>query len=251
VLDIDRYIEHCQNRGHTIATVNRRLAAIRSFYNFLDLMIENIPANPVIPKRHFIRQGRRLPRDVSDTDLQRFFAVIRSERDRAIFLLMLRCGLRIAEVHNLSLPDVYLQPGGQSLPRLWLQGKHGSQRVVYLSDQALTALENWLRVRPMVTSQALFLNRFGRRLSISGIQKHLARYRQQAGVHITSHQFRHTLGRHLVEARVPVTTIQRLFGHVRLRTTELYLHISDAQVQADYHAAMAELAQRLEPAGGA
>lgn len=65
---------------------------------------------------------------------------------------------------------------------------------------------------------------------------------------VTCHQFRHTFARHLVEAGVPVTTIQRLLGHVRIRTTEVYLHISDTQTQADYQAAMAVLAQRL--AGG-
>jgi len=60
---------------------------------------------------------------------------------------------------------------------------------------------------------------------------------------VTCHQFRHTLGRHLTEVRVPVTSIQRLFGHARLRSTEVYLHISDTQVQADYEAAMQVITQ--------
>jgi site-specific recombinase XerD len=62
---------------------------------------------------------------------------------------------------------------------------------------------------------------------------------------ITCHQLRHTFGRHLTEARVPLTTIQRLLGHARLRTTEVYLHISDSQVQADYETAMREVDRRL------
>jgi site-specific recombinase XerD len=62
---------------------------------------------------------------------------------------------------------------------------------------------------------------------------------------VTCHQFRHTFGRHLVEARVPVTTIQKLMGHARLRTTEVYLHISDKQVQADYESAMQHVMERL------
>lgn len=250
LVDVDRYIEASQSQGQARATINRRLAALRSFYRYLTLMSDEAPTNPVIPKRHYIRQGRRLPRDVTDEVLQRFFAVIGSERDKAIFLLMLRCGLRIEEVHTLCLSDLYLQPSGSSLPRLWVKGKNEGQRVVYLSEQALSGLQKWLAVRPTVASQALFLNRSRKRLSISGIQKRLACYRHQAGVQITSHQFRHTLGRHLVEARVPVTTIQKLLGHARLQTTELYLHISDSQVQADYQAAMQALVQRLEPKGG-
>jgi site-specific recombinase XerD len=249
--DVDAYIEHCQtDLGHAVATVNRRLAAIRSFYHFLDVESDDAPSNPVIPKRHFIRQGRRLPRDVEDADIAQLFTVIESPRDRAIFLLMLRCGLRVGEVHNLSTGDLYLRPTPGSLPRLWVRGKNDTQRVVYLSAQALAALERWLIVRPVVEEQAVFINRFGQRMNVNGIQVSLARYCHQAGVWITCHQLRHTFGRHLVEARVPVTTIRRLLGHARIRTTECYLHISDRQVQADYEAAMAEIDRRLLPERG-
>jgi site-specific recombinase XerD len=247
VRDVDAFIEHCQQAGHAIATINRRLAALRSFYQFLAMMYENMPANPVRPKRHFIRHGQRLPRDVQDNDLQQLFAVIDSLRDRAMFLLMLRCGLRVGEVRNLSMGDLYLYSIPGSLPRLWLCGKGGRERVVYLSSQAMAALQAWLEARPQTDEQAVFVNRSGKRLTVTGIQLQLAAYCQRAGIWITCHQFRHTFGRHLVEARVPVTTIQRLMGHARLRTTEIYLHISDKQVQADYEAAMEQVMERLSP----
>jgi len=250
VRDVDEFIEHSQDAGHSIATVNRRLASLRSFYRFLDIESDNAPPNPVIPKRHFIRQGQRLPRDVQDTDLDKLFAVITSPRDRAMFLLMLRCGLRVGEVRNLSLGDLYLQPTPGSLPRAWLHGKNGAERVVYLSAQPLAALRLWLEARPASAAPAVFVNRFGQRLTVTGIQDRLARYCHQAGVWITCHQFRHTFGRDLAEARVPVTSIQRLLGHARLRTTEIYIHISDRQVQADYEAAMKQIVQRL-PLNGA
>jgi site-specific recombinase XerD len=101
-----------------------------------------------------------------------------------------------------------------------------------------------------VDEPAIFVNRFGQRMNVNGIQVSLARYCHKAGVWITCHQLRHTFGRHLVEAHVPVTTIQQLLGHARIRTTEVYLHISDQQVQADYKAAMAEIDRRLLPEGG-
>jgi site-specific recombinase XerD len=254
--DVDAYIEHAQGQGHAVATVNRRLAALRSFYHFLAVESDDAPANPVLPKRHFIRQGRRLPRDVEDADVDKLFAVITSARDRAMFLLMLRCGLRVGEVRNLSLADLYLQPTPGSLPRLWLHGKNGSERVAYLSAQTLDALLAWLAVRPIVEDQALFLNRFGERLTVTGIQDRLARYCRQAGLWITCHQLRHTFGRHMVEGRMPVTSLQRLLGHARIRTTQVYMHISDQQVQADYEAAMEQVSQRLatpadpQPEGG-
>lgn len=245
VKDIDAFIEHSLAQGHAVTTINRRLAALRSFYHFLMVDSEAAPKNPVIPKRHFIRLGQRLPRDIQDPDLEKLFAVITGPRDRAMFLLMLRCGLRVGEICNLSLNDLYLEPAFGSLPRLWLHGKGGHQRVVYLSAQPLAALQVWLQIRPKVKDEAVFLNRFGHRLTVTGIQKRLMKYCREAGLWVTCHQLRHTFGRHLTEARVPVTTIQKLLGHARLRTTEVYLHVSDSQVQADYEAAMQEIIRRL------
>lgn len=80
---------------------------------------------------------------------------------------------------------------------------------------------------------------------MTGIQDRLAKYCREAGLWVTCHQFRHTFGRHLTEARLPVTTIQRLMGHSCLRTTEVYLHISDSQLQDDYDAAMNIVSYRL------
>jgi site-specific recombinase XerD len=243
--DVDRFIDHCQDTGHAIATINRRLAALRSFYHYLTMMSEGNWTNPVRPRRHFIRQGQRLPRDVQDADIERLFRFIESTRDRAMFLLMLRCGLRVGEVRNLSMDDLYLDPIGGSLPRLWLHGKGGAERVVYLSPQAQTALQNWLDMRPQNGDPAVFLNRFGKRLTVTGIQYRLAGYCHKAGLWVTCHQLRHTFGRHMVEARVPVTTVQKLMGHARLRTTQVYLHISDSIVQADYEAAMEQVMERI------
>ncbi|MDD5371048.1 MAG: tyrosine-type recombinase/integrase [Anaerolineaceae bacterium] len=248
--DIDRFIEHSQQVPHSIATINRRLAALRSFYLFLTIEREDAPRNPVLPRRHFIHQAQRLPRDVEDAQIEKLFAVITSLRDRAIFLLMLRCGLRVGEVRNLSLADLYLQPSRGSLPRVWLHGKGGAQRVAYLSAQSLTALHAWLAIRPNGNEPAVFLNRFGKRMTVTGIQDRLAHACRATKVWITCHQLRHTFGHHLTEAHVPVTTIQRLLGHARLRTTEIYLHISDRQVQEDYDAAMREIARRFPLLGG-
>jgi site-specific recombinase XerD len=69
-------------------------------------------------------------------------------------------------------------------------------------------------------------------------------------VWITCHQLRHTFGRHMIEGRMPVTSLQRLLGHSRIRTTQVYMHISDQQVQADYEAAMEQVSRRLAEGGG-
>lgn len=75
ISDVDAYIAHCQEQGHAIATINRRLTALRSFYQFLATESDNLPINPVLPQRHLIRQRHRLPRDVADATLDRLNVV--------------------------------------------------------------------------------------------------------------------------------------------------------------------------------
>ncbi len=251
VRDIDAFIEYSLQEGHASTTIKRRLAALSSFYHFLAIEREEAPKNPVLPRRHFLRVGERLPRDLQDDTVEKLFSVIHQPRDRAMFLLMLRCGLRVGEIHRLSLGDLYLHPLSGSLPRLWVQGKGSRERIVYLSAQARAVLDSWLEVRPKVEDQALFLNHRGKRIHINGIQERLAHYCRLAGLWVTCHQLRHTFGRHMTEANVPITSIQRLLGHARLRTTEIYLHISDKQVQADYESAIQAITRKLplDPGG--
>ena len=255
VKDIDAYIQHSQSQGHRAATVNRRLATLRVFFDWLGFELDRTLPNPVIPRRHFIRIGLRLPRDVSEADLRTLFNAALSPRDRAMFGLMLRCGLRVGEIHALSLQDIQMSasPTGANLPRLRVCGKGSKERTVYLSSQADTGLQAWLHtrscVRPVTHTDAVFTNAQGHRLSVNGIQYILGQVCQRAGLHLTCHQFRHTFGRHMAESGVPVTSIQKLMGHRWLQSTEVYLHVSDPRLRADYDAAMRTIAGQLDIGG--
>ena len=149
ITDVDDFITAQAARGLSPVTINRRLAAITSFYTFLS---DEIPAIscPVLPVRHSLRERRRLPRPVPNADLQKFMAAIENARDRAMFMLMLRCGLRISEVSNLRLRELYLD---ESPPRMLVRGKCSKERSVYLSAQAVQALNKYLAERPQVTSE--------------------------------------------------------------------------------------------------
>jgi site-specific recombinase XerD len=259
--DVDAYIEHCLEKNLATATINRRLWAIHGLYRFLGTHADvgDVPSNPILLEYHLLRSGRQLPRDARDEDVARLFAQIEKPRDRAMYLLMLRCGLRVGEVQALSLSDLYLHPAyggpstrsGRALPRLWLNGKRSKQRVVYISHQALDALNTWLEVRPQVETGAVFVNRFGDRIARNGIEVLLGRYCCKAGVWITCHELRHCFGRHMTDAGMPVTSTQRLLGHARLSTTQLYLHVSDPKVQGDYEDAIEQVIERLSLEDGA
>ncbi len=108
---------------------------------------------PVLPKRHLLRERQRLPRPVQANQLQAFFHVIdraiqsgvpEAMRDRAMFILMLRCGLRIGEAANLLLTNLYLD---EPRPRMVVNGKGSRERLVYLSPQAERALRRYLAIR--------------------------------------------------------------------------------------------------------
>ena len=236
--DIDTFIIAQAARDLKAATINRRLAAVMSLYTFLADEIPGLVC-PVLPHRHTLRAHRRLPRSVPEADLNRFFAIIEDARDRSMFLLMLRCGLRISEVAKLKLQDLYLN---ESPPRLLVSGKNSKERSVYLSAQASFALHHYLAERPDSNCEAVFLNYKQQGLATIGIQKRLEGYREKAGVYLTAHQLRHNFANDLVSADVPVTSIQKLMGHAWVATTQTYIAANDPKVKQDFYNA----AQQLE-----
>ena len=237
IQDIDRFVIAQRERSFQPATVNRRLAAVMALYAFLSVEDAGLVC-PVLPHRHFLREPQRLPRPVQEDDLRRFFAAIEDARDRAMFVLMLRCGLRISEVASLRLSDLYLD---EEHPSLVVRGKGSRERSAYLSPQAERVLRRYLAERPSAASDFVFISYQLDGLSTTAIHKRLMRYRQQAEVHLTAHRLRHSFANDLVGAEVPVTTIQKLLGHRWLETTQIYVTANDNQVQSDFYAACLKL----------
>ncbi len=152
--DVDRFIAEQSEKGFKPTTINRRLASIAALYAFLMPEDETLVC-PVFPRRHHLREPQRLPRPVQEADLRGFFAVIEDTRDRAMFTLMLRCGLRIGEVAHLQLSDLYLE---EDYPRMVVRGKGSRERPVYLSPQAVRMLTAYLATRPTSSSDFVFLS---------------------------------------------------------------------------------------------
>ncbi len=235
--DVDRFVIQQSKRGFKPSTINRRLAAVESLYTFLSDE-DPLLLCPVLPHRHGLREPQRLPRPVQHDELEKFFAVITAIRDRAMFVLMVRCGLRIAEVAHLKLTDLYLD---ENYPRLVANGKGSKERSVYLSPQAERTLRAYLSERPRAACDFVFLSYLLEGLSTTAIHKRLMLYRAEAGVALTAHRLRHTFANDLVNVDTPVTTIQKLMGHAWLETTQNYIAANDHQVQADYYAASLKL----------
>jgi site-specific recombinase XerD len=235
--DIDHFIAIQSEKGFKPSTINRRLASVISLYGFLLPEDEELVC-PVIVRRHHIREHQRLPRPVDEESLRRFFSVITDRRDRAMFLLMLRCGLRIGEVAALRLVDLFLD---EEYARLVVRGKGSRERGVYLSKQAETALREYLAERLSVKSEFVFLSYLEDGLSTTAIHKRLMRYREEAHIQISAHRLRHSFANDMLNADAPITSIQKLMGHRWIESTQTYVMANDKQVCADYYAACAKL----------
>jgi site-specific recombinase XerD len=252
VTDIDEFVDSQIAAELSATTINRRLSSLHTFFEYLageDL--EQEWPNPVIWLRHGIKTGERLPRDVSEEDVVRLFATITAPRDVAMFGLMVAAGLRVGEVSALQLNELDPPSEPGQLARLRVVGKGNKERIVWCVPWLLTALNDWLAVRPMVDATHVFLNRKGHPITVSGIQYCLKQYTQTAGVTITCHQLRHTFARRLAEKSLPVDSLAKLLGHNQLETTQRYINGADPTVQAEFAVAMAhlDLTQQRNPPG--
>ena len=241
---LDAFVQAQRAQGLQAATINRRLSAISSFYEFL-LGDDEALQNPVVWQRHSVRLGRHLPRDVSDAVVEQLLAVVDHPRDRAMLALMIGAGLRVGEIVGLAQDD--LQPSDQTgLARLRVRGKGDKDRIVWLTAETVAHLERWHQVRPESDSPVLFLNRHGRGLSVAGVQYRLKQSCQQAGVQLSCHQLRHTFARRLVEHGMPVDSLAKLLGHTDLQTTQRYIDGADPTVRDDFRRAMDALDQQSQ-----
>lgn len=240
---IQEYIDVLSGKGLQPKTINCYLDGIRGFYVYLRDE-EGIPIPNPVKRGYSLRLPRPLPRYLRDEELGRLFKVIRKPRDRAIFMLMLRCGLRLEEVANLTIGNLDLKQRKIIVAR----GKGGKGRVVYISNDALDALVKYLRVRISMRTRHLFLVEkgtcSGKGISARGIRKRMEYYAGRARLKVCCHQLRHTMATQLLNADADLVTIQDLLGHTRIKTTQRYCTVSNLKVQRDYFKAMEEVMRR-------
>jgi len=234
---IDAYIDYLHAKRMQPASINCYLAIVRVFYAYLKFEEQIKLANPVKTGRR-LRVAKPLPRALREDQIDRFFEVINSKRDWAMFRLMLRCGLRVEEVANLTLGAIDLKQRRLMV----LNGKGGKDRVVYISEDAADALDAYLRLRRHSRMKKVFLvdkgDYKGQPISVRGIQKRIEYYSRKTGITVCCHRLRHTMATQLLNADAEVETIQDLLGHNWITTTQRYCKVSNVKVQRDYFKAM-------------
>jgi site-specific recombinase XerD len=242
------YIDFLMDKRLHPKTINCHLGGIRVFYDFLRHEEGLAITNPV-KKGTTLRLPTPLPRYLKDEEVDKFFASISKRRDRAIFSLMLRCGLRVEEVAHLTIDALDLRRR-----RIFVyNGKGQKDRVVYISDDAYLALDKYLRLRQKTMNKELFLVEKGtcksQGISVRGIQKRMEYYAKKAKLKISCHHLRHTMATQMLNADAELSTIQDLLGHNWITTTQRYCTVSNLKVQRDYFKAMEAVMQRSSTMG--
>ena len=229
--------EHRQ--GASPRTIQRRLSALRSFYNYL-LREAVVKMNPAVEVQA-PKAKKRLPATIDVDQMTRLLSFRTDEelsvRDKAMMELFYSSGLRLSELVGLELTDIDLADR-----TVRVLGKGNKTRVVPVGRYAAEAISRWLQERTKlagVGNTALFVGVRGERISPRSVQKQVAAWarRQGLGVHVHPHMFRHSFATHLLESSQNLRGVQELLGHANIATTQIYTHLDFQHLAKIYDAA--------------
>ncbi|MCB7480487.1 site-specific tyrosine recombinase XerD [Christiangramia sediminis] len=223
---------------------SRLISGLRSFFGFL--IFEDYRKDNPLDLMESPKIGRKLPDTISIAEVDKIIAAVdlskfEGERNRAIIETLYGCGLRVSELIDLRISDLFFQEGF-----IKVTGKGDKQRFVPISEYTIKFINiykdevrNHQDIKPEATD-TLFLNRRGNRLTRAMIFTIVKRLTEAAGIRkkISPHTFRHSFATHLLENGADLRAIQQMLGHESITTTEVYVHVDRShlrQVMEDFH----------------
>jgi len=228
--DLEAYMAELDRRGYAGTTRRRKTSSIKSFFGFLKqygYTNNNIAERLIPPGRE-----HKEPRVLSKREYQALLRACSHDiRDAAIIELLLQTGIRLAELARLSLDDMDLPRRVSREPMntgtLLVHGKGRKERTITLNYKACKALKAWLKVRPEVDSNSLFVSKFREPMSARGYEYIVKKYLKEAGIKGASvHTLRHTFATHHVAKGTSLRTVQEALGHADLKTTSIYVQLA-------------------------
>jgi len=233
------YLAYLVEQGLVKASIARKLSAIRSFYRYL-LREEIISTSPVATTTS-PKLDRRLPSFLTTDEITRLLeapdiSTPQGQRDRALMELLYASGVRVSELVKLNLEQVDLDTREI---RVW--GKGAKERMVLMGEPAAEALTAYLNQGRLELpgkkrTNAMFLNRYGERLTERSVQNILQEYANMVGIgkRVHPHMLRHTFATHLLDGGADLRVVQELLGHASLSSTQVYTHVSKSQAKRVY-----------------
>lgn len=236
------YMLHLHDLGYSDTTRARKVASAKSLFGFL--LDEGIVAVDPTENLSSPKVGRSLPETLTVEEVGQLLSAAstgytpEAKRDQSMLELLYASGMRVSELVSLNLDDVDLD---KSFVRCL--GKGSKERVIPIHPKAVGIVKEYLEeARPLMATKksnaALFLNRRGERLTRQGFWLILKGYAKHAGIEkITPHTLRHSFATHLLRGGAPLRHVQELLGHASITTTQVYTHLTNDHVRAEYQKA--------------
>lgn len=237
ISDLYAFMVYCKEElKNNTATRARKTSTLRIFFKYMSVQTHQIPTNPAeLLESPKVKQS--LPKHLTlENSLELLNSVdgANERRDYCILTLFLNCGLRLSELCGLDLSDI------SSDGIMTVTGKGNKERAVYLNDSCKSAIKAYLAVRPnegiVITDRnALFISRNHRRISPKTVQHIVKTYLKKAGLDgmcFSTHKLRHTAATLMYQhGNVDIRVLKDILGHANLGTTQIYTHVSDAQIK--------------------
>ena len=242
-VELRGYVGALSEAGYAKTTIARRLAALRSFFRFgqREGWLNTSPATALRNPR----KGKKLPHFLSTDEVGRLLIAPPNSdspglRDRAILETLYSAGLRVSELVGMNDGDLDIHEG-----IVRVRGKGRKERLAPVGSFALTALNDWMCVRKFAPSvptgreAPVFISRLGRRISTRSVGRMLEKHLQTSGLsqQTSPHTLRHSFATHLLDSGADIRSVQELLGHKSLVTTQIYTHLSTANLRAAYEKA--------------
>ena len=236
---LDQFAGQLREEGIQARSVARILSGVRSFYRFLTLEkeVEQDPTELLESPQI----GKHLPEVLSVEEIDSIISVIdvskpEGIRDRAIIEVLYGCGLRISELCNLRISQLYLED-----KYIRVKGKGSKERLVPIEGVAIDRVREWLvtrmgyKVKPSEEDYVFVSLTRGSRLSRISLFVYIKDYAERAGIkkNISPHTFRHSFATHLLEGGANLRAIQMMLGHEDISTTEIYMHIDKSKLRTE------------------
>ncbi len=233
--DAYEYMDFLLNvRGNKNSARARKCSSLKGFFNFICSKRHYLEKNPV-DELEQPKKKKALPKYLTleqSIDLLNAVEGEFKERDYAILTLFLNCGLRVSEMAGLNYTDI------RSDNTMRVLGKGNKERIIYLNSACLKAIKDYMRVRPVddvKDKRALFISRNHNRISVKTIQAMVYKYLEKIGLEAqgySCHKLRHTAATLMYQyGNVDVRVLKEVLGHENLGTTEIYTHLSSAQMK--------------------
>jgi integrase/recombinase XerC len=241
--DLRQYVAAMSEAQYARSSISRRLATLRSFYRFCQRQgyTDNNPAKPLRNPR----KQRSLPHFLSTEEVAKLILAPDTDtpmgkRDQAVFETMYSAGLRVSELVGINDGDLHLDEG-----LIRVRGKGRKERFAPMGSFAVGAIDSWLNARvlaedaPKKALSPVFVNRFGRRITTRSIGRMLDKYINLAGLdsRTSPHTLRHSFATHLLDSGAGIRSVQELLGHKSLVTTQIYTHLTTANLKDVYEKA--------------